>query len=83
LKWKENEYGYEYEIIPVIRWGWGWNKSLIPVGFVVWDSETCSRPVPLPSLCMFKQIHKNEPIQFVLPGGPSLLAGGFWAEPKN
>ena len=51
-----------YEIIPVIRWGWGWDKSLIPVGFRygdgdefflqgwVWDSETRARPVPLPSL---------------------------------
>jgi len=55
-------YGYGYEIIPVTRWGWGWEKSLIPVGFKygdgdeffmrgwVWDSETRPRPAPLPSL---------------------------------
>jgi len=51
-----------YEIIPVTRRGWGWDKTLIPVGFGygdgdafflrrwVWDSETRPRPASLPSL---------------------------------
>ena len=33
-------YGYGYEIIPVTRWGWGWDKSLITVGFGYEDGDT-------------------------------------------
>jgi len=28
-----------YEIIPVTQWGWGWDKSLIPVEFGYGDED--------------------------------------------